>query len=183
MPVFIYDNCRVNRVFAEELELECTIFERELAFRGVDPTQIRLQTLELLSGIPGVDAVTKGPNGSPEVTMRSGETAVIGLPDPRAERNVLTSDSRRNRASAEAQYYGWLTKLHPGLGRSLHLHFTGISTGISVANEKAIEIFSFLESNGTSRNNSGGIEWPSGLGQLMPSMEAMIRKPPWAPRL
>ncbi len=163
----------IASVIQQELEFESRLYERELALRGNTLEHIRLQTIEMLSKISIVENATLVSSSCIQVETSSGDEIVLVLPDPFDVEEYFALQPQMT--SAESQYFGWLTKLHPGLGSRFVLYLGGLSRTMSLENEVAVEIREYLATS--SENEHGGRDLPLGLGGLYPSMEAVIRVP------
>jgi len=119
-------------------------------------------------------------SGAIRVETFRGDTLEFELPDPFDEAQYYSLQPQSY--PAEESYYSWLSTFHPGLGRNLLvMHTFQLQTSISLKNQTAIAIRSFLDS--AEPNQWGGVDWPEGLGGLFSDMEAVLVKPMVVKRL
>lgn len=158
---------------------ECRMQERELALRGHKLVAIRNETHDMLKGLRIIESATLLSPGEIRVETIRGDTLKLELPDPfdEAQYHALQPQT----SPAEESYYSWLSTLHQGLRRSLIIHTFQMQTSMSLKNQKAIAIRSFLDS--AESNQWGGVDWPDDLGRLPSDMEAVLVKPMVVKRL
>lgn len=166
-------------VIKKTLISECRMQERELALRGLKLEAIRNETLEMLKGLRIIESSTLRMPGQIRAETIRGDTLEFELPDPFDEAQYFSLQPQSS--PAEGAYYSWLLALHPGFGQHLVIHTFQIRTSMSLKNQTAIEIRSFLES--AEPNQWGGVDWPVGLGGLLSDMENVLVKPMVVKRL
>lgn len=151
---------------------ECRYQERELAVRGQSLENIRKQTLDMLVGLPVVKGAKLSPDSVIEIESHGGEFS-IQLPNPIDQEEYFSH--QKQSFPAEKVYTGWVNLLnspeHPTyVFMTTHVRAMRLRSGAA-----AMEIQQFLD---TARPNEwGGLDWPPGLGMLLPSLEESIVRP------
>jgi len=163
----------IVEVVQEQLIFECRLFERELAIMGISLSRIRIRTLEMLRKIPIVAKASLTTSSSIQVEISDGFELLLVLPDPQETEEYYRLQPQM--ASAEGSYYFWLSTLHPRVGGTMVLFTAGTSMTMSLDHNTAVEILEYVASSAL--NEHGGLEWPSGLGGIGRSLEAVIRSP------
>ncbi|RLA38974.1 MAG: hypothetical protein DRR42_27885 [Gammaproteobacteria bacterium] len=170
----------IKQVVGEELMFECRLLERELALRGVQFDAIRLRTLEMVRNVTRFSEAGFTDDGL-WVELAEGDRLEIALPDP-TDGEVYFS-LQPSMSSAEDAYFSWLTRLHLGVGGQFVLFASGITQSMSLSNNMAAAIHSFLAENRASDQSGSPLIWPPEIEALSPTLREQIRRPLRVPRL
>lgn len=164
-----------KEVLRSQLIFESRLFERELALQGADTISLCSRTIRMLKKLPLVLDARIGASDVFSVVTVYGDTLEFTLPNPSDADEYFRLQPQM--ASVDDNYYGWLLRVHPRLGRKLILFAYQVTSTKSLSNPTALEILEFLESPESRENEDGGYELPEYIEFTFSSLRASIRKP------